>query len=428
MSDWRAGELKIVPRILRAKGGRAYERYTIKGHYEGGKRCQRIFRTRKEAESLLQLLQRERRHHGLSATEMPIRLRVEAHQCLKKLEKHGASLTQATDFYLAHLENKNRLQKCQNMAFYLDEFARMKENRMQSGELAAETLKNIRGRVRTIKNAFGDLPILSVTRGRILSFIEQLALSPQTRSHYRGLLSEFFNYAMQKEWVEVNPVAALGRLRELGRKKNRDVGILTVAETWELLEQARQDPKAVRLVPYLALGLFAGLRPYEAFKIRWEAIDFGLGSIEVNREITKTRKTRHVEMNETARAWLQPYRKAEGLVTGDSLIGYRKAFERIRRRCGWSVGKIKDSPAETERPLKSWTPDVLRHSFASYWLAVHQNRPKLAEQMGNSSEVISNHYRKPIPSKEADGYWVLRPRSLQPVSLVSAGATSGQEQ
>jgi len=55
MSDWRTGELKIVPRILRAKGDRTYERYTIKGYYEGGKRCQRIFRTRKEAESLLQI-------------------------------------------------------------------------------------------------------------------------------------------------------------------------------------------------------------------------------------------------------------------------------------------------------------------------------------------------------------------------------------
>ena len=52
MSDWRAGELKIVPRILRAKGDLTYERYTINGYYEGGKRCQRIILTRNEAESL----------------------------------------------------------------------------------------------------------------------------------------------------------------------------------------------------------------------------------------------------------------------------------------------------------------------------------------------------------------------------------------
>jgi hypothetical protein len=243
MSDWRTGELKIVPRILRAKGGRTYERYTIKGHYEGGKRRQSVFRSRKEAEGLLQLLQRERRHHGLSATEMPMRLRVEAHQCLQRLEKHGASLTQATDFFIADLEAKNRLKKCQSMAFYLDEFQRLKEGRVESGELADETLRNIRGRVRTIKNALGDLPILSVTRGRILSFLEQLALSPQTRSHYRGLLSEFFNYAMQKEWVEVNPVTALGRIRDLSRQ---------VVDPRILVQGVRvrlPHPEVVRVVP-----------------------------------------------------------------------------------------------------------------------------------------------------------------------------------
>ena len=43
----------------------------------------------------------------------------------------------------------------------VDDCGGLKENRMQSGELAAGTLKNIRGRVLTIKNAFGDLPNLS---------------------------------------------------------------------------------------------------------------------------------------------------------------------------------------------------------------------------------------------------------------------------
>ena len=417
MSDWRTGELKIVPRILRAKGDRTYERYTIKGYYEGGKRCQRIFRTRKEAESLLQLLQRERRHHGLSATEMPIRLRVEAHQCLKKLEKHGATLTQVTDFYLAHLEDKNRLQKCQNMAFYLDEFVRMKENRVKSGELDIKTLRNTQSRIREFKTKLGDLPILSVTRGRILSYLEQLTLAPQTRSHYRGLLSEFFKYAVQKEWVEVNPVAALGRLPDLARSKECEVGILTVAEAWELLEQARQDPRADRMVPYFALGLFAGLRPGEAAQIRWEAIDFGLGSIEVKWGTSKRRRTRYVEMNETARAWLQPYRRAEGLVGIESQIGYRKAFSRIRNRCGWAVGKRKKTASKTERPTKTWTPDVLRHSYASYWLAIHQNKPKLAELMGNTEAVITKHYQKPIPPSKAESYWTLRPSVAVPKIL-----------
>jgi len=411
MSDWRAGELKIVPRRIRAKGGRTYERYTIKGHYEGGKRCQTVYRTRREAENLLQLLQRERRHHGLNATEMPMRLRVEAHQCLQRLEKYGASLTQATDCLIAELEAKNRLQKCQSMAFYLDEFVRMKENRVKSSELDIKTLRTNRSRVREFKKKFGDLPILSVTRGRILSYLEQLTLAPTTRSHYRSLLSEFFNYAVQKEWVEVNPVTPLRRLPGLSRFKEREVEILTPAEAWELLEQARQDPRADRMVPYFALGLFAGLRPGEAGQIRWEAIDFGLGSIEVKWGTSKWRRTRYVEITKTARAWLQPYRRAEGLVSIQSEIGFRKAFTRIRKRCGWTIGKIKDSAAKTERPTKTWTSDVLRHSYASYWLAIYQNKPKLAELMGNTEAVITKYYQKPIPPSKAESYWVLRPQA-----------------
>ena len=411
MSDWRTGELKVVSRTIRAKG-RTYERFTISGHYEAGKRSQRLFKSRKEAESLLTLLKRERHHHGLKATEMPMRLRVEAHECLRRLEPYGTSLTQVTDWFIAKKREEARIRKSENVGHYLDQFCHLKETRLRSGELSPETLRNIRSRTKTIRAAFGELPIRSITRGQILSFLENLTFGPQTRSHYRALLFEFFNYAMQKEWVEINPVAALGRLRDLAKPRDREIGILTVDETQELLEEARLDSKAGQLVPYLVLGLFAGLRPYEALRIRWEAIDFGQGNIEVGRNITKTRQTRHVEMNETARAWLQPYRRAEGLVTGESFIGYRKAFERVRQKCGWLAGHQGKQVGGLDRPRKSWTPDALRHSFASYWLAVNQNRAKLAEQMGNSEAVIGRHYRKPIAPKKAEAYWLVKPPKI----------------
>jgi hypothetical protein len=34
-------------------------------------------------------------------------------------------------------------------------------------------------------------------------------------------------------------------------------------------------------------------------------------------------------------------------------------------------------------------PDALRHSFASYWLPIHADRPRLAELMGNSPAIIA---------------------------------------
>ena len=56
----------------------------------------------------------------------------------------------------------------------------------------------------------------------------------------------------------------------------------------------------------------------------------------------------------------------------------------------------------------AWPVDCLRHSFGSYWLAVHNDRAKLAETMGNTVEVIRDFYRKAIPQAEAKRFWNLR--------------------
>ena len=56
-----------------------------------------------------------------------------------------------------------------------------------------------------------------------------------------------------------------------------------------------------------------------------------------------------------------------------------------------------------------WIPDGLRHSFATYWLGVHQNRNRLAELMGNSPTIIGRHYLKPVSRSEAQRFWVMTP-------------------
>ena len=73
---------------------------------------------------------------------------------------------------------------------------------------------------------------------------------------------------------------------------------------------------------------------------------------------------------------------------------WRKLWERVRRAAGWNVAG--GAP---------WPADVLRHSFASYWLAVHQDRARLAEMMGNSVEVIARHYRRPVPKEVGEAFF-----------------------
>ena len=70
--------------------------------------------------------------------------------------------------------------------------------------------------------------------------------------------------------------------------------------------------------------------------------------------------------------------------------------------------KIRNYRKAAELPLIN---DGLRHTYATYWLKIHQNRNQLAELIGNSAEIIGRHYVKPVTKKDAEAFWKLLPRS-----------------
>ena len=50
------------------------------------------------------------------------------------------------------------------------------------------------------------------------------------------------------------------------------------------------------IVPYLAIGFFAGLRPDEIRRLRWQDIDFTAKEIHVNADTSKTSTERTVQV------------------------------------------------------------------------------------------------------------------------------------
>jgi len=47
------------------------------------------------------------------------------------------------------------------------------------------------------------------------------------------------------------------------------------------------------------------------------------------------------------------------------------------------------------------------------WLAKTPNITQLAEEMGNSPEVIRRHYKKAIPANEVAAFWAIVPVSTR---------------
>ena len=60
--------------------------------------------------------------------------------------------------------------------------------------------------------------------------------------------------------------------------------------------------------------------------------------------------------------------------------------------------------------IESWPSNALRHSFASYHLAFHQNAAATALQLGHTdSRLLFEHYRELVHPEDAKAFWQITP-------------------
>ena len=95
--------------------------------------------------------------------------------------------------------------------------------------------------------------------------------------------------------------------------------------------------------------------------------------------------------------------------------------------CMFKSPELLSKDAIDRNVVKSWPPDVLRHSFCSYRLAETQNLGQVAEEAGNSPEIIRRHYRRPLLKKRAKEYFSIRRENLgnEIIDLAEERAATG---
>ena len=160
------------------------------------------------------------------------------------------------------------------------------------------------------------------------------------------------------------------------------------------------------ILPYIAIGLFAGLRRAEIERLDWSEIDFDSGHIEVTAEKSKSKiANRFVTMQPNLREWLMPLRKLKGSVTPQETFVFRRLFDQAREAAGFD----------------EWPENALRHSFASYHVAHFKDAKALALEMGHiDSGMLFNHYRALVKPKDAERYWRIRSVATKKVVALKA--------
>lgn len=165
-----------------------------------------------------------------------------------------------------------------------------------------------------------------------------------------------------------------------GREKaepRREVEILNAAQCARVL-RACVTPEERRVV---ALLMFAGIRPDaesgEVSRLQWEAV--GAVGIYVDKVVSKV-GDRHVTITPRLRRLLRGH-PTEGPVIP---AGWRRAWQRIRRVSGISEMQ-----------------DVLRHTFASHYLAAYgEHAAKQAMGHTAGSDTIFRHYRRAVTEEQ----------------------------
>jgi integrase len=224
-------------------------------------------------------------------------------------------------------------------------------------------------------------------------------MTPAVRNAFLRNLRAVFNFGMKRRKLDFNPVSAL----DLEQIKNGEVVTLTPTEAESVMASAEREND---LLPYHALGLFAGVRPMELERLDWQQIDLTERHIVITAEVSKTGRRRIIDMEPNLHAWLTRY-----IANGGATIGNVTPTTNLRKR-------LRDIRAAAK--IKGWVQDVMRHSYASYWLAEHGDIDRLTIYLGHTSPtMLWKHYHKTSTRKEAAKYWQITPSGRAKAKIVA---------
>ena len=361
----------------------------------GGKRMKKFFRTQTEAKTYAHLRNTETMQYGSEAV-IPTWLRVMAQRCQERLALRKKTIEDATEYYVAFLEQNERSCTIETLC------SELVAEKRQSG-FTRQYICTLKVATRRLVEFFGNNLVSAISIRDIETFLRQFThLSAVTRNFYRQLCVIVFSYGEKHGYCSTNVAAKSAIVKEI----QSPVGILQPTELARLL--ALCPPKIFAAV---AIGAFAGLRTAEVCRLDWREIDLWreekdgvCGYIEVTAANAKSARRRLVKILPCLAAWLRPLARPRGPVTTGP-IRYIVLRTEAAQRAG----------------LPKWPRNALRHSYASYHISHFDNADALASQMGHTTnKLIFSNYREVVRPEKAKEYWQLAPFSRPELATIFA--------
>ena len=304
------------------------------------------------------------------------------------------------------------MKACEHYAAYLEKQKNMHAP-VKFTDVATEFLAQITGQGRSLRylqdcrtrltrasKAFQSY-IQTITAPDIENWLNSIKAAGSTRNNYRATLIALFSFARNRGYLPRNERTEV-ELTIKAVDRGGDIGIYAPAQLSVMLAGIDSE-----WVPFIALGAFAGLRTAEIHRLEWQDIDLHGGHIVVGKHKAKTAQRRIVPILPALRAWLEP------LVT----IGIKSGFVVPHFS---SDSKMLDSFRESFEHLKiRRVHNGLRHSFATYRLAITQSADQVSLEMGNSPKKLFQNYRELATKAQAEKWFGVMPVASEKVVSIA---------
>lgn len=246
--------------------------------------------------------------------------------------------------------------------------------------LRPTTRRDLRHFVRRILRVQGaaDLPLRSISSAQCRKILEQaFGNSPSSYAKGRVILHSIFVHGIRQEWCDSNPVTRLiaPEIRE------KSIHPLAPDEV-KKLKQVTKRPEFQDMQLSLSLMLYGGIRPTEVSRLKSDDFNWEEQQVIIRPRVSKTGGGRVVPLR-----GVRSIRKKHRIIPRN----WQRKWFALRRAAGFR-GK--------------WTPDICRHTFASYHAAYFRNLPELQLEMGHrDTTLLRSRYMMPTLQKAATQFW-----------------------
>lgn len=229
----------------------------------------------------------------------------------------------------------------------------------------------------------------NITQKDLTAWLRGLGLSSRSHDNFRKIIVTLFKFAQKQGYLPEGRTEA-EKTEPMGNDGEGEIAVFSSDEMRRLLNAAGND-----VLPYFALGAFAGIRTAEICRMEWQEINFETGYIEIKKSKAKTKGRRLIKMRSNLVEWLKKAAKPSGIVTSLARPDYTAA-EVLAPKC---------------KPPVKWKRNGLRHSYCTYRFAITQNEHEVAAEMGNSPAMIFSNYRALATKEQAEEWFNIMPET-----------------